>query len=162
MKTDPNNRGFKTVNKVHKIEPRAMLFKQYYLDVKANTFCNITQSALKAGFSETYARNLSGHTNKAKWYVDFTEESEYMRASMLKKAENRLNERLQEDTDTDTGKKLQTDVAKFVSERVGKEHWSTRTEVTGADGKRLFSNEQRADVSIPLAKLFKAPIKDIT
>ena len=159
---DPNNRGFKKLNKVHRVDPRAILFKQYYLDTKSYTFCNITQSALKAGFSETYARNLSSHTNKAKWYIDFTEESEYMRAAMLKKAENRLNERLNEETDTDTGKKLQTDVAKFVSERVGKEFYSTRSEVTGADGKRLFSNEQRAAASIPLSKLFQSPVKSDT
>lgn len=150
----PDNRG-KTY-KTSKIDPRVETFKAYYLNPhNAATFCNITQSALIAGYSATYANNLSANTNSPKWWKEFQMQGDFMRARMLETAQMRLNERLTERVDDKDGLKLQTDVAKFVSERLGKEHYSTRQEVTGADGRRLFTNDKRADATIPLTNLFK-------
>jgi hypothetical protein len=74
---------------------------------------------------------------------------------MLKAAENNLHQTIVTPPEDKDDKKLQHDATKFVSERLGKEHYSTRQEVTGKDGKRLFSVEQRASANVPLNNLFK-------
>ena len=150
-----NDNSGKTL-KTNKIDPRVAVFKANYLNShNTKTFCNITQSAVAAGYSHSYGDNLSARTNKPKWWVEFQLQGDYMRAQMLETAQLRLNERLVEVVTDKDGRKLQADVAKFVSERLGKEHYSTRQELTGADGRRLFTNEKRVDATIPLTNLFK-------
>ena len=39
--------------------------------------------------------------------------------------------------------KIKQDTAKFIAERVGKEYYSTRSEVTGADGKDLITTPEQ-------------------
>ena len=43
----------------HKPDPRQSLFLQYYLDPKSKTFSNALQSALKAGYGQEYAENIT-------------------------------------------------------------------------------------------------------
>jgi hypothetical protein len=148
----PDNNG-KTYTTQKAMNIKADMFAQFFLNPTSKTFMNVYQSGLRAGYSDLYSRNIT--VQRPKWWVTLTESAEYRRAQMLDKAESRLNERL---TDKSTDKdrlKLQTDVAKFVSERLGKEHYSTRQEVTGADGRRLFDNKTREDASTPVAALFK-------
>lgn len=147
----PNNTGkeYRTL----KINQQAKVFATFYLSPASDTFMNVRQSALRAGYSERYANNIT--VQRPKWWIELTETADYERAQMLKTAQKRLNERLTEKaTDRDT-LKIQTDVAKFVSERLGKEHYSTRQEVTGADGRAIFANEERDRAKTPLASLFK-------
>ncbi len=148
----------KTTNQTYKriapYDPRVDMFKQFYLRPDSYTFMNVRQSALRAGYTQHYSDSLSSNSGP-KWYIEMIESGDYRRAQMLHKAEERLYERVAETVEDKDGLKLQTDVAKFVSERLGKEHYSTRQEVTGKDGKRLFSVEQRATASVPLTNLFK-------
>jgi arginine/lysine/ornithine decarboxylase len=148
----PDNRGKKYKRTVY--DPRVDIFKQFYLKIDSYTFMNILQSALRAGYSEQYARNIS--VQRPSWWVDLMNSAEYNRAKMLEEAENRLYERVTEKSVDDVQRlKIQTDVAKFVTERLGKDKYSTRQELTGADGRRLFTNEQRATAKTPVAALFK-------
>ena len=155
----PDNRGKKYKRTVY--DPRVDMFKQFYLRPDSYTFMNIRQSALRAGYSEQYARNISVQTPQ--WWQDLLASAEYNRANMLAKAEDNLYDVVREEDNGDYNtRKLKTDVSKFVTERLGKDIYSTRQEVTGADGRRLFDNTKRERATVPLHKLFKpAPQQDI-
>ena len=75
---------------------------------------------------------------------------------MLQKAEKVLEETLDMDVSITTIvnelevikidpalAKIKQDTAKFIAERVGKEYYSTRSEVTGADGKDLITTPEQ-------------------
>lgn len=47
--------------------PKQELFLDYYLDVNSETFANAYQSAIKAGYSEAYANEITAPTNKQEW-----------------------------------------------------------------------------------------------
>ena len=150
----PNHTG-KTY-KTNKIDPRSIEFKKHYLNSHNSvTFCNIYQSGIASGYSEEYSSNISARINKPKWWVEFSEQGDFLRASMLQTAQRNIQTTLQSHDDDRDSQKLKHDASKFVSERLGKEHYSTRQEVTGADGRRLFTNEKRVDATIPLTNLFK-------
>lgn len=151
---NPTNNTGKTYNTV-KPNLKAQMFATFYMSPTSTTFMNVRASAMRAGYTETYASNIT--VQKPKWWLELTESSDYTRAQILSKAQDRIKERLTEDTSADTSRlKIQTDVAKFALERLGKEHYSTRQEFTGADGRRLFDNDKRALDKRPIEQLFKA------
>lgn len=139
--------------KTRKENPRVGIFKLFYLDPSSDTFWNIRGSAIRAGYKEDYAENISN--SRPKWWIELQESAEYNRASMLSLAENNLKKTMMKENPTETQEKLKHDASKFVAERVGKQFYSTRQEVTGADGRRLFLNETRDSAKMPLATLFK-------
>lgn len=55
-------------NTVRALPPRQQRFIEYYLDVSSTTFGNCYQSALRAGFTDLTARNLTH--NKPAWYSE--------------------------------------------------------------------------------------------
>lgn len=114
---------------------------------------NVRQSALAAGYSDLYACNIT--VQRPKWWVELTETAEYRRAHMLDAAEQALQNAVTSNSEDRDDKKIKHDAAKFVSERLGKDHYSTRQELTGADGRRLFTNDTRHSANLPLNNLFK-------
>ena len=145
--------------------PRVTAFKRAYIDAtNEKTFCNIRQSALAAGFSQSYAENLSGRVNEPKWWIQFRESQEAIRAKMLQMSEQHFYKVLETPDNTDNTEryKLKQRTAEFISERVGKDVYSTRQEVTGADGRRLFDSSKRERANVPLTKLFKPAPKSAT
>jgi hypothetical protein len=148
----PKNTG-KTYQTRKAMNVKAEMFIQFFTNPTSNTFMNVLQSGLRAGYSEQYSENIT--VQRPKWWIELTETADYKRAKMLDKAESRLNDRLIDTSKDKDRLKLQTDVAKFVSERLGKDKYSTRQEVTGADGRRLFSSEARNSAKMPIATLFK-------
>jgi phage terminase small subunit len=50
---------FPVVNQHTAPDPRQALFLQFYFDLKSPTFSNALQSALKAGYAQEYAENLT-------------------------------------------------------------------------------------------------------
>ena len=154
----PNNTG-KTYKR-QCYDPRVDIFRQFYLRPDSYTFMNVRQSALRAGYSEQYANNIT--TQAPKWWKELVESSDFTRAKMLHAAENKLYHFVNEPVNDEAAhKRIQADVSKYVTERLGKEHYSSRQEVTGADGRRLFDSSKRERASVPLAKLFKpAPQQD--
>ena len=148
----PNNNG-KTYATRKAMNVKAEMFAQVFLNPTSKTFMNVLQSALRAGYSETYAENIS--VQRPKWWIELTETADYRRAQMLAIAEKNLLDTVASTSDDRDDRKIKHDATKFVSERLGKQHYSTRQEITGADGRRLFTNEQRASAKTPVASLFK-------
>lgn len=142
----------------YQLDPRQKLCWDFYVSPKSETFGNAYQSAIKAGYEESYSRTITD----TEWFRD-----KVRRLNMLSKAEKVLEEMLELDTKTvkedEDGEqiirvdsalvKIKQDTAKFIAERVGKaEGYSTRTEHTGAEGKDLtikfdnaFTSETETD-----------------
>lgn len=51
--------------------PKQQRFLKNYFDPKSNTFGNVFQSAVSAGYKESYARTLTRQSNKNMWISDF-------------------------------------------------------------------------------------------
>lgn len=140
------------------LDPRQKLCWGYYINPKeAETFGNAFQSAIKAGYEDSYARTITD----SEWFRD-----KVRRLNLFIKGERVLEEMLdmpiektlildgEEDEDGEPGEqtivkkidpalaKVKQDTAKFVVERLGKnEGYSTRTEHSGVDGKDLEIKE---------------------
>jgi hypothetical protein len=126
-------------------DPRQKMCWDLYVNPKSETFGNGFKSAIKAGYEEGYANQITT--------VDWFKEK-VRRMNMLGKAEKVLDEMLDMPVVVMKTKdeeicvmtepslvKIKQDTAKFIAERVGKEEgYSTRSEVTGKDGKDLTVN----------------------
>lgn len=128
--TNPNG-----ANQYH-LDPRQKLCWEYYINPKSETFGNAYQSALKAGYEETYCTQIT----VTEWFLE-----KVRRLNMLSKAEKVLDETLEMDDTTEvtvdgvpTGvkkrepaiTKIKQDTAKFIAERLGKaEGYNTKTEM---------------------------------
>lgn len=130
------------------LDPRQNMCWQFYINPKSETFGNATQSAINAGYEPDYADQIT----TTEWFL-----GKLRRLNMLGKAEKVLDEMLELPTETleytTKGKdkestvilvtdpalvKIRQDTAKFLSERLGKnEGYSTRNELTGANGEKL-------------------------
>lgn len=116
-------------------DPRQIACWKYYTDHKSETFGNATQSAIKAGYTETTA----DHITLESWFI-----GKLRRLQLLDKAEEALQEAVTLDWKDETGKpvpsllSIKTDVAKFLAKTQGKnEGYSERQELTGKDGSPL-------------------------
>ena len=107
-------------------DPRQSLFLAHYLDPKSETFSNALQSALKAGYSQETSESIT--SNMPTWLSESLGDN-----LLIKKAEENLLYFLTETKD----EKIKQDTTKFVAERLNKKKYSTRSELTGADGKDL-------------------------
>lgn len=81
--TNPNK-----INQYTAPDPRQTIFLSYYLDPKSETFSNILQSGLRAGYSQKYSENLK--VQMPAWFGEKLEESRHER--LLAKAERNLDE----------------------------------------------------------------------
>ncbi len=147
----PDNTGkeYRTL----KVNQQANIFSSFYLSPTSATFMNVRASALRAGYSETYANNIT--VQRPKWWIELTETADYRRARMLDSAEQALEDTVASKSEDSSDRKLKHDASKFISERLGKQHYSTRSEVTGADGRAIFTNDERESNKMPLSTLFK-------
>lgn len=123
-KTNPNGAN------QYKVDPRQALFFEYFFDPESPTFSNGLQSGLKAGFDEGYARVLVSHMPA--WLSEKVNELD-----IISKAEKNLPKFLESKDE-----RIGLDTTKFVLERLKKDKYSTRQELTGKDGKDLVSPEQ--------------------
>jgi hypothetical protein len=117
------------------LDPRQLLCWKSYTDPKSETFGNARQSAIKAGYEEDYANQIT----VTEWF-----KVKVRRIGLLDKAEKVLEETLDLDTLDEEGKKdkglhaLKLDAAKFIAKTQGKnEGYSERQELTGKDGAPL-------------------------
>lgn len=130
--------------------PQQLAFVAYYNDPQSETFGNALQSALKAGFSRSYAENIT--VQSPAWMTD-----DVKRASMVKKAESNMQAILDKapnlaETNPSIYKVWQ-DSNKFVLETLGKDQYSKRQELTGKGGKQLFNTEHQQLAESALAQL---------
>ncbi len=133
------------------LDPRQKLCWEFYVNPKSETFGNGLQSAIRAGYSESHADTITTET----WFQD-----KVRRLNMLSKAEKVLDEMLEMPVETMKLEKngddydevvrtepalvkIKQDTAKFIAERVGKDTYSNRTEMTGANGESFIPNEEQ-------------------
>lgn len=116
----------------YNLDPRQKLCWEMYINPKSETFGNAKQSALKAGYAEDSANQITVTT----WFLEKTR-----RLNMLSKGEKVLDETLSYVAINKEGKidvgvaRIKLDAAKHVTSTLGKdEGYSTRTEQTGKDG----------------------------
>lgn len=109
------------------LTPQQQLFMSFYIDPTSESFSNAFRSAVRAGYSEEYALNITNLMPN--WLSDFIGKDN----TMLMKAERNLDRFLDETRD----KRVALDATKFVAERLGKQKYSQRSELTGRDGKDL-------------------------
>lgn len=141
----------------YKADPRQSLFLSYYLDPKSTTFSNAYKSALRAGYEDEYAKNITGQG------LDWLSES-ISDSYLIAKAEQNLKEFLEMDTVTKVIEvdgqepikvqdsqmvKIKQDTTKFVAERLNKAKYSTRNELTGKDGEAI-----EVDITKSLDKIY--------
>ena len=118
-------------------DPRQKLCWDLYIDPKSETFGNAKQSAIRAGYVEDYADQIT----TAEWFL-----GKLRRFNMLHKAERNLDRALETNyIDIGTGEirsdvmRIVMDVSKTVVTTLGKdEGYSTRSELTGKDGEKLM------------------------
>lgn len=130
-KSNPNK-----VNQYTTPDPRQSLFLSYYLDPKSETFSNAHDSAIKAGYSEEYAKNITGQMPD--WLSDSIRDNE-----MLAIAEKRLKQILNFEPVDEEGNidnsllANQMKAINLVAKGIGKNKYSERVESTGANGQPL-------------------------
>jgi hypothetical protein len=122
-------------------DPRqSQAWEIYILRLSETGEKNAYKAALEAGYSDKYSQNITLQD----WWGE--RESRLMRRGLLTKSEKKLAQALDFNPVIDEAKnlinvgllKVQTEVAKYVTSTQGKnEGYSTRTELTGADGKDL-------------------------
>lgn len=109
------------------LNPKQSDFAAYYLNPDSPTYSNATQSALKAGYTQEYADNITSLLPL--WLSELMGKKK----RLLSKAEKVLELTLDQTEDL----KLSQDTAKFIAKTVGKADYSERNEVTGANGESL-------------------------
>lgn len=144
--TDQSN-SYQAEEREREFSPKQLAFFNAYFNPKSDTFGNGLQSALKAGYSENYAHQITGITSA------WLEEGKKRRTKMLGKAERNLDEVLDYSSEDNELLKIKIDVSKFVAKTLGKdEGYSERTEYTGKDGKDLvikWENDADNNHSVP-------------
>ena len=121
------------------LSPQQELFLSYYTNPKSETFSNAVQSALKAGYEETYANNITGLMPD--WLFESIGDMK-----RLRKAEKNLDEVQNLSIVDDNGKvdpnmvDKRTKVDMFMAKALNKQKYSDRVEVTGKNGADLVIN----------------------
>lgn len=138
---------YKKVPKTH----QQLAFIAYYNDPHSETFGNARGSALRAGYKESYADNIT--MESPAWI-----HADVQRAAMVKKAQSNMQDIVDMPiTKAETNPsimKVWQDSNKFLLERLGKDDgYSARTELTGKGGKQLFSEERRIEIESTLDAL---------
>lgn len=114
------------------LDDRQLKFLEYYLNPKSETYTNALQSALKAGFTQKYAENIT--TLMPEWLGEAMGKEK-----RLAKAEKVFDECLELEAGKDSGLlKIKQDTAKFLAETIGKDKgYTKRGELTGKDGQEF-------------------------
>lgn len=122
------------------LTPQQELFLSEYTNPKSPNFGNALQSALKAGYSREYSENIT--VKMPEWLVE-----NVGMTKRLKKAEKNLDEILDLPNEKDF-LPSKTKVTLFVAERIGKDKYSQRTEVTGKNGESIARSPMFEDLAI--------------
>lgn len=99
------------------LNPQQELFLQLFLDPKSDTFSNYRQSALKAGYKQEYADNIS--SRMPKWLDEALEDSTLVRKAL---------DNLSDFVGNKENPNLQWDATKFTLSRLNKGKFSEKVE----------------------------------
>ncbi len=109
VETNPNG------SNQYKLDPRQTLCWSSYIDIDSETFGNAYQSAVKAGYEENTAKQIT----TLNWFVE-----KYRRFNRLDKAE-KVFDKILDMTSEEAGIiRIQLDAAKFVAEKTSSEYKS--------------------------------------
>ena len=107
------------------LDPRQQITLNLYTNPKSDTFGNLYQSALKAGYSTVYSKNL--RVERPDWLTDNVRNT----TEMIRRAERNLKKYLDIEidiTDKERGNidlaKLQVDVSKFVAKTLARSKYT--------------------------------------
>jgi hypothetical protein len=138
-------------------DPREQICWDFYVESIAKGQANAYQSAKKAGYEESTAKQITVRS----WFLERLEELE--RKEMLSLAEKKLKKTLTYEVQDDTGKvitdllRIQTDVSKHLTSTLGKDKgYSTRSELTGKGGEKLIDPTLTEEEKEKLNKLFES------
>ncbi len=107
----------------NKLDPRQQLCWTNYIDHTSKTFSNIYASAIAAGYTHFYSRNIS----QKKWF-----RSKMRRSNLLTKSEKIMNKILNMESEKSDVLRVQSDVAKHITKTLGRdEGYSERSEQVG-------------------------------
>lgn len=132
------------------LDPRQKLCWEYYTNPKSETFGNAMQSAIKAGYTEGTANTITVND----WFI-----GRLWRLNATFTGEKKIKELMELSIlDPDSSKvdvgiaRIQADLAKYLTSTQGKnEGYSNRTELTGAEGEKLFEVKEEEKVMIDKA-----------
>lgn len=119
----------------YQADPRQSDFLARYLDPESETYSNALRSALAAGYKQEYAENIL--SLMPDWLSESIEE-----ANLVAKAVRNFQKLLDSEDES-----INLKTSMFVAERLHKNKWSNRTELTGDKGKDLalgLTEEQKA------------------
>lgn len=130
VQTNPNGANGTTS------DPREQVMWDIYIENLSKGIDNAYEAAIKAQYTDSSAKNIT----LTGWFKE--RKSKLRRKDMLSKSERVLDETLDMDTTNKEGAidpqlyKIKVDVAKTLVTTLGKdEGYSTRSELTGKDGK---------------------------
>jgi hypothetical protein len=120
------------------LTPQQELFLSYYTNPKSETFSNATQSAVKAGYTESYADNIT--TLMPDWLLENIGDMK-----RLKRAEKNLSEVQEMEVVDQEGKvdvqlldkRIKVDF--FVAERLNKGKYSTQKSIDVTSGGKAIN-----------------------
>ena len=134
------------------LTPQQELFLAEYTNPKSSNFGNALQSALKAGYTETYASNIT--TLMPDWLLENIGDMK-----RLRKAEKNLDEVQNIQIYNEEGKidanlvDKRTKVDMFLAERLNKRKYSTKTETDiTSKGEKITWNEQKIYLNETITK----------
>lgn len=136
------------------LTPQQEVFLAEYTNPKSDNFGNAVQSALKAGYTENYANNITGLMPE--WLFENIGDMK-----RLRKAEKNLDEVQNLEIYDENGKPdaqlidKRTKVDMFIAERLNKDKYSTRQEQTGKGGKDLIPEQITQEEKEALLALIK-------
>lgn len=134
------------VNQYTLPDPRQELFFEYFLTRDSDTFSNAYQSALKAGYENSYAEQVM--SRMPRWMSERVKDEE-----LISIAEKNVKDLMLQDED----KKVKADMTKFSLKGLQKARWSERQEVTGENGKSIVEadNSEIKELAAQMKELIK-------
>jgi hypothetical protein len=138
----------------YQLDPRQKLCWDSYINPKSETFGDVTNSARKAGYEESYCDTVS----QSEWFC-----IKLWSLNSVNHSEKVFKEIFESDHfDPDSGKidsgvlRIKADIAKFLAGTKGKdEGYSTRSELVGKDGKDLVPTQFNEEEQKALLSLLK-------
>ena len=115
--------------RIRKLDPRKQLFLKLYKDITSETFGNMYQSAIKAGYSESYADGLATRTD---WLPANIKQD----VKLIQGAEQHFKDiiELMPNYDDKLGvdiAKMKTDVAKYITDNLAKHKYNKKGDEQG-------------------------------
>jgi len=134
------------------LSQKQKLYLLFYTNPQSETFDNKYQSARKAGYTEETSKAMR-HTKAMKEFAmarveelqELADDSEARRARILAFAERNIESYVRSTPQDKTDKTIKADMTKFSAERLGKNHYSTRTESV-VDDNEGFMRGDRASI----------------